>query len=69
MPKIIKFPNGEKNEGDEDQKLRVKREFCRTCGTGLDLWSDDNGTAYGLCVICDFQVGTKPIILCSEDEE
>ena len=69
MPKIINFPNGENNAEIKGEQVRVSREFCATCGNGLDLWSDDNGTAYGVCVVCDFKVGIQPIILVQDSEE
>jgi hypothetical protein len=67
MTRIIKFPGGEHDE--KSDQIRVKREFCCTCGSGLDLWTDDDGTAFGVCNLCDLGVGAQPIDIVPIGEE
>lgn len=69
MTRVINFPNGENNDQPKGDQVRVKREYCRTCQSGLDLWTDDDGTAYGVCILCDFEIGKHPIVLVSGGEE
>jgi ribosomal protein S27AE len=59
MSKILRFPD----EKGGDDGVRITKEFCQSCGGGLDLWSGDDGVAYGVCTYCDFEVGKQPIIL------
>jgi len=64
MTKILEFPDGKKgkkHEGD-DSGLRLTKEFCGTCGGSLDLWTGNDGVAYGLCNRCDFSIGQYPIV-------
>jgi hypothetical protein len=62
MTKIIKFPEGSDDEYDDDN-IRVTKEFCNTCGGGLELWTSSDLVAYGVCSYCDMGVGSQPIIL------
>jgi hypothetical protein len=55
--KILQFPDKPKND-----KHTLTKEFC-DCGNGLDLWTGTDGNAYGLCSVCDFNIGKQPIIL------
>tara|TARA_R110002012_G_scaffold34271_1_gene99184 strand:- start:8570 stop:8767 length:198 start_codon:yes stop_codon:yes gene_type:complete len=64
MTKILKFPKGDDSDKDG---ITINKEFCQTCNGSLDLWSGDNGVAYGVCTYCDFQIGKQPIILMVED--
>ena len=66
MSKIINFPDG----GDDDNSgdITVNKEYCSTCGGGLELWTSTDFVAYGVCPRCDLGVGTQPIILVSSTE-
>ena len=60
MTKILEFPT-EKKEA-KDAKT-ITRQFCSDCGGGLDLWLSSDGVAYGICPVCDFDVGSKPLVI------
>lgn len=62
MTKIIKFPEGNE-DGTDTNDIRVNKEFCSTCGGGLELWTSSDLVAYGVCPRCDLGVGTQSIIL------
>lgn len=62
MAKIIDI-NKRQGDTDDTNGIRVTKEFCATCGGSLDLWSGDDGMAYGVCNRCDLDVGQQPIIL------
>ena len=61
MTKVIKFPDGDNDDNTRD--IEVNKEFCSTCGGGLELWTSTDHVAYGVCPRCDLGVGTLPIIL------
>ena len=63
MTKIIKFPEGADDDGLDDNNITVNKEFCSTCGGGLELWTYNDHVAYGVCPRCDLGVGTQSIIL------
>ncbi len=60
MTKILDFPQSKK-EGKN--ATTISRQFCSDCGGGLDLWIGTDNVAYGVCAVCDFDVGTKPLVL------
>ena len=61
MSKIINFPDGDDDDNSGD--ITVNKEYCSTCGGGLELWTSADLVAYGVCPRCDLGVGTQPIIL------
>jgi hypothetical protein len=67
MAKIIEI---KKKQGttDDTNGLRITKEFCGTCGGSLDLWSGDDGVAYGVCNYCDLDIGQQPIVLIKATE-
>jgi hypothetical protein len=67
MSKVIKFPDG--GDNDNEKHITVNKEFCSTCGGGLELWTSSDLVAYGVCPLCDLGVGTQPIILVKSNEE
>ena len=67
MSRIIKFPEGE-DDGTNKDNIRVTKEFCHTCGGGLELWTSSDLVAYGVCSYCDMGVGSQPIILVKTTE-
>lgn len=66
MSKIINFPDGDDDDSSGD--ITVNKEYCSTCGGGLELWTSTDLVAYGVCPRCDLGVGTQPIILVSSTE-
>jgi len=66
MTKIINFPDGDDN--DNSTNITVNKEYCGTCGGGLELWTSDDLVAYGVCPRCDLGIGTQPIILVSSSK-
>ena len=67
MSRVIKFPEGD-DDGTDDNDIRVSKEFCSTCGGGLELWTSSDLVAYGVCSYCDMGVGSQPIILVKTTE-
>ena len=61
MSKIINFPDGDDDDNAGD--ITVNKEYCSTCGGGLELWTSTDLVAYGVCPRCDLGLGTQPIIL------
>jgi hypothetical protein len=61
MSKIINFPDGDEDDNSGD--ITVNKEYCSTCGGGLELWTSTDLVAYGVCPRCDLGLGTQPIIL------
>jgi hypothetical protein len=61
MSKIINFPDGDEDDNSGD--ITVNKEYCSTCGGGLELWTSTDLVAYGVCSRCDLGLGTQPIIL------
>ena len=62
MTKILKFPT-------DREDFTLTRQYCE-CGGVLELWMDNDNTAYGLCIRCHLGVGDEMVkIKDSSDEE
>ncbi len=61
MSKVIKFPND--SEGEDENVITITKQFCQSCGGGLDMWVGTDGVAYGICPKCDLVVGQLPITI------
>lgn len=65
MSKVLKFPETKK---EVKHATTITKQFCTDCGGGLDLWLSSDGVAFGICPVCDFDIGTKPIVIMENDE-
>ena len=60
MSKVIKFPI------DKEEYI-LKRQYCE-CGGVLEMWVDNDNTAYGLCTRCHLGVGDELVKIADEDD-
>lgn len=49
---VVEFPK---------KSVIVNRQTCKACGSGLEMWTDSDSNAYGLCHSCDFGIGDNPV--------
>jgi len=56
---VITFPK---------KTMVITRELCE-CGSPLEMWTDCDNHSFGLCNICNFNIGKNPIELPIPEEE
>ncbi len=61
MSKIIKFPDGD--DDDNSGNITVNKEYCSTCGGGLELWTSTDFVAYGVCPVVIWDLVHSPLYL------